>query len=263
MDPGRVINDELAAQSLQVGQSAASRKLLATAIEENKALIDEYSELKNIKKAKNYFQQLEKLKGVLMTKAKGILVDFLESKNTDDGYELTLLGATLINSFSLQLAKNGVFRQYFVDKKGKPTLFHSAVQIESDSSQDNAVTHIIDLLSAMVLHQLDINTLEIVFNSRIINQSFIKVADSEHNTYIVNNTNIKVARFQEDESSFAAGKQKNPPHQLTDPEIRSLQTVVTTVVKQTLREAKLRSVAFHPLLIAIHLKPDTEISESE
>jgi hypothetical protein len=145
LDPAQVINDELAAQSLQVGQSAASRKLLATAIEKNKASIDEYSELKKIKKVKNYFKHLERLKSVLMAKAKGILAEFLQSKNTDEGYELISSGATLINSFSLQLAKNGVFRQYFIDKEGMPTLFDSAVPIEADSSQDNAVTHIIDL----------------------------------------------------------------------------------------------------------------------
>jgi hypothetical protein len=114
----------------------------------------------------------------------------------------------------------------------------------------------------MALHQLDINTLEIVFNNDIIKKGSINMDNPAQNIYIVNKTHIEVAQFQEGESSFAVGKQKNPPHQLTGPEIRSLQMVVTTLIKQALRNLKLRS-AYHPLLTAIHLKPDSEISESE
>ncbi|MBA4260358.1 MAG: hypothetical protein C0446_14440 [Chitinophaga sp.] len=260
-DPQKVIYDELATRSLQAGFSTALHKKLSIAEEHNKELIQTYNRVIKGPRGKKYIERLKNTMVALKVKTSELVSKLLYAENSENKLVLTTFGVNLINSLSKHLQKNGIFRQYGVSKKGEPITLKT--EIESESPQDSAIILMIHLLSDMVLHQFDISSSGLSFDKSILTQAKIMLTDDIHQIYLMQrDKSITGAQYNEDTDSFEADEQ-SIAHQLTNSEERLLETIIITMVKNALRDSKLRSNVFGPLMSAIKLKPDIQTEETE
>ena len=260
-DPQKVIYDELVTRLLQAGFSTALHKKLTIAEEHNKELIQTYNRVIKGPRGKKYIERLKNTMVALKVKTAELVSKLLYAENSENKLVLTTFGVNLINSLSKHLQKNGIFRQYGVSKKGEPITLKA--EIESESPQDSAIILMIHLLSDMVLHQFDISSSGVSFDKSILTQAKITLPDDIHQIYLMQrDKSITGAQYNEDTDSFEADEQ-SIAHQLTNSEERLLETIIITMVKNALRDSKLRSNVFGPLMSAIKLKPDIETDEAE
>lgn len=268
LNPSQAIANELAPQFIRISNSSEVKQLrnmIVAAAQASESLIKDHDKYLKSKIYKKHVDQLKEMQEALNNASAelmvGIIRDKAKSKDSADGaYYISVIGQSLINTFSKEYAKLGLMRQYAVNDDGSLLILDAQNPISADSVEDDVVIHMIEVLEKLSTSQLDLTLSGVVMDHMTFLKSGINLPSISAGYYAVRGQKVFETSLKDGRYSF--NENAKPAHILTEQELVALTGTVNALLKAALEKCNFKSPKFAPIRMLLKAKMDLTVAES-
>ena len=260
LNPNQAIANELAPQFVRISNSSEVtqlRDMIVVAAQASEGLIKEHEKYLKSKIYKKHIEQLKEMQGVLSSLAvklmRGIMYDKAKPKDeTADGYQISVAGQVLVNTFSKAFVKLGLKRRNGVNDDGSLMELDAKTSIAQGSPEDDAVIHTLEILVKLGTSQMDLIPSGLGVDHMTLLKSGVNLSSISHQYYAVHGKKVYYATLKDGRYFF--DKNAHPVHTLTDQELVTLTASVNHLLRTALERSQFRSPKFSPLRMVLKAK---------
>lgn len=170
----------------------------------------------------------------------------------DEG--LTSHGADFLNYYVQALSTVGLYQQNAMRPDGNRLRFSASMEIESDSTVEDAILSTISFIAMTMTSELSLRSSGLVFGPETLRKANIKGIKEMDGVYFVRNDRLYVAST--DDNQFMLDTSDAPIKKLKKAELRRLKAVIIALGREAIQGFQSRSPRFSELKYAARTTPE-------
>ncbi len=173
---------------------------------------------------------------------------------SDDSQSLSTHGASFVKQYVQSLSKLGLYQRNAMNANGHPLKFEANVVLESDSSEEDAVFSIIQILTAVMTSDISFRSAGLLFGPETLKKANIKISHNSDAIYFVLKNKLHSASVED--NRFVLNTKETLVKKLKNSEVRRLKAVILASARKALHGYHSRSTRFAELKSSFSITPE-------